>query len=434
MADLYHLAKYRMEPPTSGFDGGIILASGLPKHTLERRELDKWPHLSRRLVDPQMYLAGLAPSNARDTCTKLISYPWFAPAQLEEFDSGRITAKEWAQQTKAKITALWPDLPTTAEGIEHTVDEVVNFQQSVGCEAIILPSPLTIDPNTTYETELLWLEIGLSRAGRLAPGVPALPTVALSDSCTRSIEPGQNTLVSMLLDQVTARATDGVYLVFELASENGYYCRAHRTIGAMLRLVDGFKRGGLDRVFVNYVGVAGLLAIGAGADAWSTGWYRSERRLRLADFEAEDEFARAYPSLYVHALASDIHVRKDLGKLVAAGYLTRIEDRTTYSELLYSALRVGQTADDVGLWKPTPSNVQKGAIPHFSEAMIRETAYLSALGSLEQRQKSVLQWLEGADALATELYGLLGDELHDRTELDHQNAWLRAFRNYLQSI
>src|SRR5260221_12367642 len=105
MADLFHLAKYRMEPPTPGFDGGIVLASGLPRHTLERRELDEWPHLKRRLLDPQMYLTGLAPSNAREACTKLISYPWFASADLEEFDSGRITQKEGTKKTKAKITA-----------------------------------------------------------------------------------------------------------------------------------------------------------------------------------------------------------------------------------------------------------------------------------------------------------------------------------------
>lgn len=435
MSDLFHLAKYRMEPPTDGFDGGIVLASGIARHTLERRELDdKWPHLRRRLLDPQLYLSGLSPSNARDTCAKLVSYPWFASPEVQEFDSGQITQRDWMRETRTNITALWRDLPRDASGIEPAVDGAIRTQQDLGCEAIILPSPLTIDPNTSYEQELLWLEIGLSRAERLAPDLPALPTVALADSCTRSIDPVQNTLISMILDQVAARATAGVYLTFELGFESGYYCRSQRTIGAMLRLVDGFKRGGLGRVIANFIGVAGLLAVAAGADTWSTGWYRSERRLRLADFEAEDEFARSYPSLYVHRLASDIHVRKDLKKLVDAGYLARLVDSTSYSRLLYNALEVGQGPDDVGTWRPTQSNVQRGAIPHFAEAMIRETATLNQCGSPDERRAAALRWLEEADGLARELYGVLGDELHDRTELDHQNAWLRAFRGYLQAL
>src|SRR5258706_8332624 len=95
----------------------------------------------------------------------------------------------------------------------------------------------------------------------------------------------ENTLIDIILDQVTARAPDGAYVVLEQANEITYNCTSANTIGALLRLVRGLKDGGLRRVIVSYAGTAGLLTLIAGADAWATGWYRSERRLRLTDIE-----------------------------------------------------------------------------------------------------------------------------------------------------
>src|SRR5438093_1067070 len=54
--EFYYLAKYQMTVPGSdGAAGAIIIPSGLPSHTLTRRDLNR--RLGRRLLDPQMYLS-----------------------------------------------------------------------------------------------------------------------------------------------------------------------------------------------------------------------------------------------------------------------------------------------------------------------------------------------------------------------------------------
>jgi len=95
-------------------------------------------------------------------------------------------------------------------------------------------------------------------------------------------------------------------VVLEQANETTYYCTAENTVGALMRLAYGLKAGGLSRVILCYAGVAGLLTLLMGADGWATGWYRGERRLKLADIERSE--GRAMPAYYSHAAATEFHL------------------------------------------------------------------------------------------------------------------------------
>src|SRR6267154_412174 len=306
-------ARFRMDVPSgiSSIDGAVIFPAGIPQPTLARRKWSKLtkasPHLARRLLDPQLYLAGLNGATCRKACVSLGSYGWFGDTGIEGYDSGKVTQAQWRRKAHSKIHSGWQgEAPKGAKAMQTAISACIATQVTMGCEALILPSPLTTDPASDYSTELGWLEDGLAIAAKLGDGRLRLASIALSDTCLRGGDPWLNPLLDLILDQVTARHTEGAYLVLEQANEHGYYCSHPNTIGALLRLTHGLKAAGMQRVFVAFAGVAGLLAGCAGADDWSTGWYRGERRLRLADFEGPT--GRANPTYYSHRLASEFHL------------------------------------------------------------------------------------------------------------------------------
>ena len=427
MKEFYFLARYQMSVPgTANATGGIILPSGVPSHTLTRRNLNT-AALRRRLLDPQMYLGDLQPDRCRNTCTCLASYPWFLAEGIEAYDSSQHTQAQWRANTQQGITETWRRPPTSTDGIRQSVDLCIEFQRNIGVERIILPSPLTRDHATDYARELEWLDIGTERARALAPDIPALATIAISDTCLRGFNPNENTLIEIILDQVSARATAGAYVVLEQANETTYNCTSPNTIGALLRLVHGLKTGGLARVLVCYAGTAGLLTLLAGADAWSTGWYRGERRLRLADIEQTE--GRAMPAYYSHPTATEFHLANDLTRVRDAGLLDTIADETEFSRDLLTALAQGRTPNDVVPWQPRASNVT-AARAHFATAMIRETRRIGELRDADVNGYGQ-QWLDRAADIARTLYQL--GEFNVRTELDHQRAWREAFGQFAAS-
>ena len=425
MKDFYFLAKFQMAVPgTDGATGGIIIPSGIASHTLTRRALDK-PNLQRRLLDPQIYLSHLQADRCRATCTKLASYPWFLAADLAAYDSGQHTQAQWGVASEPTITQHWRGTPSTTFDIRQSVDSCITYQRDRGVEAIILPSPLTNDHASDYARESEWLEIGAERSHDLAPNLPAFVTIAISDTCLRGFTPTDNTLIDIILDQVTARAPAGAYVVLEQANEITYNCTSANTVGALLRLVRGLKDGGLRRVIVSYAGTAGLLALVAGADAWATGWYRSERRLRLTDIEQTK--GRAMPAYYSHPAATEFHLANDLTRVRDAGMLNLIRDETPDSGPLLAALDAGSGPQDVVPWQPRQSNVT-AARSHYATAMIRETGRIAELDAAAQTAYG-RDWMSGARDAATALYGIGG--FNQRTELDHQRAWRDAFEAVL---
>jgi hypothetical protein len=421
VTEFFRVARYQMQVPgTDGAAGGIIMPSGLASHTLTRRR-DRLDGLGKRLLDPQMYLADLQPDRCREVCTKLASYPWFLAEGVADYDSGQQTQAQWRAAEQARITERWRRTPTQPADIEQAVDLCIGFQRDLGVEAIILPSPLTRDQASAYAVETEWLELGVARAHALAPGLPAYATIAISDTCLRGFGAYDNTLIDVILDQVTARAPDGAYVVLEQANETTYNCTSENTVAALVRLVHGLKAGGLQRVIVCYAGSAGLITLLVGADAWATGWYRGERRLRLADFELAE--GRAMPAYYSHPGATEFHLANDLTRIRDAGHFERIADETVYSSELIRALRSGRSAADVVPWQPRQSNVS-AARAHFATAMIRETNLISGLPA-DARIRYGRDWLTRASETAATLYQV--GEFNPRTELDHQRAWRAAF-------
>ncbi|MGA2093355.1 MAG: hypothetical protein ABSH16_08125 [Sedimentisphaerales bacterium] len=412
----------------SGVSGGIIYPMGVAYHSLMRRDLNKkYPHLNRRLLDPQLYLVKLDPYTCRKKCAQLATYPWFPQKPFTSFNSGEHNQREWQRELKNKIHELWiGQLPKKADEIEKTVKSCIEVQENLDCENYILPSPLTIDQATDYSTELQWLDIGLKVSKQTNNEKPALATIAISDSALRLIEPWENELIDLIIDQVSSREPDGAYIVLEQSNEQGYYCTHHNTVGCLLRLVHGLKTAGLKRIVVAYTGTTGFLSLLAGADTWASGWYKSERRLKLTDIE--DTEGRAFPAYYSHSFASEFNVEHDLDHAYKKGLLSTIQEITPASALLLSALKSGKKASMVAEWEYRPANVT-AAKEHFVSAAINHTAEIANM-SKDELFTYGLKWLENAKYLAEIISKL--DNRHPRTEINHQSSWYKAFKNFVE--
>jgi hypothetical protein len=301
----------------------------------------------------------------------------------------------------------------------------LQVQVDLDCENYILPSPLTADQATDYSIELQWLDIGLSVAKRIKNNKQILATIAISDSALRLIEPWENELIDLIIDQVSSREPDGAYIVLEQSNEQGYYCTHHNTVGCLLRLVHGLKTAGLKRIVVAYTGIAGFLSLLAGADIWSSGWYKSERKLKLTDIE--DSEGRAYPAYYSHNFAGEFNVENDLDQAYKRGLLPAIQELTSASAPLHTALRAGEKASKVAEWKYKPANVT-AAKEHFVSAIVNHTAEIANL-SKDELFTYGLNWLENAKNLAETVSNF--NNRHDRTEISHQSSWYKAFKNFV---
>ena len=406
-------------------EGSVILAASMPKHQLERRTFS-YRHLAKRLFDPQLYLSGLEVPTAPEFCTKLATYPWFGVEDLEAFDSGEHTQSSWRQQARASIASRWTGtIPNEPAKLLAVTRQCIEFQLGLGCWAVVLPSPLTVDPGTDYAPELAWLDAGLESATDLGCTLPVYATVAVSDICTRFQAVGENALLSLVLDAVSAREVDGVYIVIEQASEpdDTRQCANTRTLSAVLRLVAGFGQGAGLTVGVNFLGAFGLVCQAVGASWWASNWYKSLYRLRLADKVAG---GRAYPSYWSFPMACDIHLESDLSGLVAAGMLSSLSDSTTASAGLLAAAASGLGPPNVPAWIYRPSNVS-AAIEHYLLSSVLHEGELVDIASA-QRLGWVKTWLERALGLTQNAVAVTGPT--GKTKTNHVLAWHDAFEEF----
>lgn len=408
-------------------DGAVLLCSAMPAHQLNRRKIEK-PHLVRRLFDPQLYLAGLEPGVAPKHCVKLATYPWFGAGDLPRFDSGEQRQSEWTDSAVKKIRKSWPgEALTDPDLIAVAAKKCVDFQRSLGTWAILLPSPLTIDFSSDYSCEMEWLDAGLRHVESLADSrVPVFATVAISDTALRlHQEPQKNPLLGVVLDQISARPLDGVYLVVEQSTESAdtRQCNSARTLRSLLYLVHQFSGEAELQVGVNFVGAFGLVCEAAGASWWASNWYKSLHRLRLADKLAGGQ---VFPLYWSGPAAFDINLESDFD-LLASVDLKRIADPTPASAGLLDAARKKTSANRVPAWRYAKSN-RIAPINHYLQSAVQMEATHSAIKSRKARFDHVQSWLASAEATALWAASELSPKA--KTKLGHVSEWHEAFTGY----
>lgn len=419
--------KFKM-PGIVAPTGSVVLASAIPMHQLDRRKINaRYRHMRQRRFDPQLYLAGLDPNRAARHCANLATYPWFGVSGLQEYRSAEQKQASWRKCAKEKISGIWPrEAPDDPGKYRNALHECVEYQLANGYEAIILPSPLTDDPSTSYDRELAWLDEGLhcvTEARRSQ--IPIYATVALADVCVRRLSPKDNPLLEMIADSISAREVDGVYLVLEQGAEPGEArsCEDSRSLHSALTLVHYLAKDAEMAVSVNFFGPFGLALRAAGADLWASGWYKSTYRLRLEDKLAE---GRAFPSYWNYQTALDIHLENDFDRLRVDALIPLIEDMTPASGSLLSAAQKGLSPNDVPSWRYSQSNVEAAREHFYYSAMHAEFVHSRVDGPA--RLDRVSAWLDQAARSTSTIAQCLGIEA--KTRMIHPLAWNDAFQMY----
>jgi len=127
--------------------GGIIAAAAMPGDQLVRRVragFRQYPYLQHRLFDPQLYLCGLDKNTSERVVVNLATQPWFTSHKVPAYDSGEHgSMKQYEERYSTALLESWPGEPFQKEDdSERAVRSCIEYQVYVGCEGIILPSPL----------------------------------------------------------------------------------------------------------------------------------------------------------------------------------------------------------------------------------------------------------------------------------------------------
>ncbi len=408
-------------------DGVILNCSGMPYAQLYRKKFNKkYPHTKNRLFDPQYYMEQLDPHESPKPCYKLVTYPWFGAQDLPEFDSGIYSLQSYDQEQRAKIVEIWQNrLPETEEQIQFAVASAIEFQIQIGCEGIILPSPLTDETATDYSRELMWLDYGIKYIKENDIKLPIYATIAISDICFKYTKVENNPLINLILDVISSRKVDGVYIIVDQRLENdrARYIGNSNTISAILELVHGFSQENHLKTIVNYFGPFGMVFASVGAHIWSSDWYKSLVRFRLSD---QIGVGRTYPLYWSSKIACDINLDSDLDTINKKGLLSLVLDETSASKGLIEGLKSGLVVNSIPSWYYRIGN-KTASMEHYRLSIIQANVQLSSLGNKDQLLY-IQQWLDTACESISRIKAVLGED--SATKMNHVSAWRDAFIDY----
>lgn len=425
---LYYNTRYgfKLSPTIPVIPGSIIAASCIAAVDLRKRKFSKFGHLGHRLLDPQLYMATLDPAVQPDEVARLASYPWFHGHNVPQYDSGQYkNPTSWKQQYKSHLVAQWTrQVPSGDAEIARAARAAVELELALGCEAIILPGPLTTVADQTFETELAWVDAGLQACTDLKVSVPVYATVAMAEAVLHNVNPFTNQLIHAISSQIAARQElAGAYVVFEQADPSLYVWTARDPLTALLVLIDDLHRGAGRKVIVNYFGAFGAVATAMGASVWSTGFFQSQRRFNL-----RAKSGRTRPRYYSLSLAGDIGVEDDIRRVQSLGFAQQLFTPTGADSGLRTALSKGLGPSAVPEWEYRMGN-RTASQNHYMEVVARLGDYLQGLDE-PSRITGIHEWLKQAVVLAA-LLREKGFSPAGPTDVVHQKVWLDVFEAWL---
>ncbi len=422
---------FKSEPTPQPVAGTIIAAATV--HALDfikgerARDLAVLKHLQRRILDPQLYLAGLDPAIDEPAVEKLASYPWFYGQNLPEYDSGEYkNPTQWKKRHATSLLKEWTRrVPTQAAAIGKSARGAVQLQKKIGCFVIVLPSPLITIVDQSFERERDWIDAGIEAARDLKIREPLYATVAISEAVLHNVDPFDNPLIHTISNQIASRAElAGAYIVLEQSDPGSYVWKSHDPLLCLMILIDDLCRGAKKDAIINYCGSFGAVATAAGASSWASGYSQKQRRFSLVA-----KTGRSHPRYYSLALAGDIGVEHDLERIHnhARALATQLMTSTSADAKLRGALFAGHPVDEIPEWQYTLGNTST-AKRHYMEVVSSFGAKLQAL-SRSARIKEIHRWLGEAQNLASQL-AKIGFPGSGPTDIVHQRVWLEVFEKW----
>ena len=373
--------------------GVALLASANGYEKLIRRT---HPDCQRLLFDPQLYLSSLDADNRTKTCARLASHPWFG-IEGPEFDSGQRKLKEWENEMREVVPDIWSGQPPSS--IDEASVSAIEFQLSLSCSDVIIPTPLIVEREDEATALAAWLDAGIDAAADLEIGEPLLATVALQDIVLNEAVFDEAGFLDAVVDQVTSREEiDGVYLLVAHTTQSHPFKLGENVARAYLHLASAFAAAGKDCI-TNFADTFGLVCMAEGATGFASGQSQSLRRLSLDGFRDRGGGV-AVPQFYSHRCAAEFSSETDLSKIQEVGLLRRVADETPFSQALMRRLRAGGAAGELPAWAESRNNLT-AAQKHFLHRLVVEEKALAGV-SVEDRFDRVMNWLE--DAAANALY------------------------------
>jgi len=380
----------------------------------------------RKLVDPQLYLAGLPAAECERACGRLASFPWFGVDGLPSFDSDETGRRDWEAAVREAVRGRWPGRPPAGRNVRPAVEAALQVQLELRAASLILPTPLIAEREDEGQTAAEWLDEGIEAANRLEVEQPMLATVAIDEQALSDAAFAEGGFLDGFIDLVSAReGLDGVYIVVAQSGQGHPFETNSRVHRAYLHLVRGFAQGGMPTIITNFADVFGLLALGAGATAVATGATQSTRRLTLAGFR-DNARGAPLPRLYSHACIAEFTI-SGLPQIAGAQGLSRIRDLTEYSRALFDTSGRRLARPVPAAWVENPNHTIE-AQSHFIARLAIEAQELGRIREPQGRRDHVSDWLEGALANYLLLRERLGSaQLRDIGRFPHLEDWLMLF-------
>lgn len=443
----YHNTRHDIPLPEGSpgdISGGIVLASSLSKPELLDRDLSgRSDYLTRaRLLDPQVYLAEITVDTASKAAANLGSYDWFPclPAPYVRNSAKRL-GTAWFRQRRKAIQDAWPAAaPRDPRAVLDCIAAAVHVQRHFGCEAIILPSPMTRDV-ASYEAEVQWLNTGLEVCAReVEANVPVYATIAFDDFVIRQRRPLESPFLQSIAAQIAARPRlAGAYIVLAQESEQDgtYVCRSPDSLLAVLTLVNDIAHLAGRQVIVNGMGPFGVAAFAAGARIWASSFYRSSRRIRTSDSDDREGFATTFPRYFSVPLLGDVGVRTDLAQLARDQRTVALLTDTPPAAGVNEVLRGGDAPSTVPAWAYAAGN-RTAAMAHYLWCMQQLDATVTAVPAGD-RVELVARLLRDAETHAAEAQGVLAANPQYRrggkrySDLQHQRTWRECFDRWREA-
>lgn len=347
------------------------------------------------LVDPQLYLATLDAATCPKTCIRLASYPWFQTPNVPACEEGK--SKEWKAQMAKKIESIWAG--TLPRDIASSVASALTYQVAAGCTSLILPTPLVVDKNDHFQVQAEWLDRSLEFLAKSKNNLPVLATISIDESQIGEDCFFPNGLFSTIVDQISSRDINGVYLVVAQTHKGHPFHSSKITNKTYLYLTKKFHEANIEEIVVNFADIFGIACIAAGASLISIGMSQASRRLSLKNFEESGGGGKSFPRFYSNKTIGEYLSESDLQHITKHQLLRRIEDRTVHSASLIDALKNGQSAATVPEWAESQNNTS-AAYKHFVQSLL---AFTQDIASATNRKNKIVEWLEDARMMQADI-------------------------------
>lgn len=403
---------------------GVIFSSAqLDKPSVERRVT---LITSLRLFDPQLYFPLSLKNSCKKTFTRLSTYPWFNP-NYDEFESNTMKLTEFVKQLSTKQSYENVFYPINDLDLKKRIQECIEFQQSMNCSHIIIPTPLIIDTEDAFCEQLKWINASIEFIKNISK--PVLISVAFSQTVLTQRDFEENSLLSLILDNLSSfNEFSGYYITFETTtSQQITDVNIIKTI-----LEFSYVLGELynKEVILNYTDLAGLLGLCVGAKAFGSGYFNKEKYLNYEDFIDKEGFGISLPFFFSYSLIGDFLSNKDLSKLRDKNLLHFIEeDITKFSTNLYDTLIKNQDVQMLTEWKESRNNVTAAKL-HRYELLSQVSSKISSL-PLKDRLNLTQKWLLNADMKTSYLLNIIKAK-NLTQDFSHIKIWSKCLDDFIK--